>query len=349
VVVAIAEGVEGADVVAEHSYLPPLSAEKMMRTLKPTLKMLAVALLVAIAPPAVAATAAQPATQRVVHSAFATPDDAALALAEAVRSGDPKALLAVVGPDAGSWLFSGDNVADREDWKSFLAAYDEKHSISEKTDGQAILLVGDDDWPFPAPLVRQGSGWAFDGEAGREEITDRRIGRNELDTVQTLLAIVDAQRDYAAEDLDGNGFSDYARRFVSTKGKRDGLYWPVEEGQPPSPLGPLISDATDEGYAFKQAKNKRHVPKPYHGYLYRMLTAEGKNSPDGAYNYLVGDKMFGGFAVVAYPAKYGASGVMTFLVNHNGIVYQKDLGDGTASTASAMQSFNPDSSWTVVH
>jgi hypothetical protein len=321
----------------------------MMRTLKPTLKTLAIALLIATAPPGVAATAAQAATQQVARSAFATPDDAALALAEAVRGGDPKALLAVVGPDSGSWLFSGDDVADREDWKRFLAAYDQKHSISEEPDGKAVLIVGDDDWPFPAPLVRKGGGWVFDAEAGREEITNRRIGRNELDTVQTLLAIVDAQRDYATEDLDGNGFNDYARRFVSTKGKRDGLYWPVEEGQPLSPLGPLISDATDEGYAVKQSKSQRHEPTPYHGYLYRMLTAEGKNSPDGAYNYLVGDKMFGGFAVVAYPAKYGTSGVMTFLVNHNGIVYQKDLGNGTASAASAMRSFNPDTSWTVVH
>ncbi|EXI77781.1 MAG: hypothetical protein AW10_03524 [Candidatus Accumulibacter appositus] len=321
-----------------------------MTTLKPTLKTLAVALLIATAPAAIAAAAAQAvATQQVARSAFAKPDDAALALAEAVRSGDPKALLAVVGPNSGSWLFSGDKVADREDWKRFLAAYDQKHSISEEADGKAVLIVGDDDWPFPAPLVRKGGGWVFDAEAGREEITNRRIGRNELDTVQTLLAIVDAQRDYATEDLDGNGFNDYARRFVSTKDKRDGLYWPVEEGQPLSPLGPLISDASDEGYTVKQSKNKRHQPTPYHGYLYRMLTAEGKNSPDGAYNYLVGDKMFGGFAVVAYPAKYGTSGVMTFLVNHNGIVYQKDLGNGTASAASAMRSFNPDTSWSVVH
>lgn len=318
-----------------------------MRTLKPTLKTLAVALLIATSPLAVAAIAAQAAAQHVAHSAFATPDDAALALAEAVRSGDPKALLAVVGPDSGSWLFSGDDVADREDWKKFLAAYDEKHRITEEENGQATLLVGDDDWPFPAPLVHKGGGWAFDAEAGREEITDRRIGRNELDTIQTLLAIVDAQRDYATEDLDGNGINDYARHFISTKGKRDGLYWPVAEGQPPSPLGPLVGEAARMGYTGK--KDQGDPPQPYHGYLYRMLTAEGKNSPDGAYSYLVGDMMFGGFAVVAYPARYGASGVMTFIVNHNGVVYQKDLGEGTDATAGAMHSFNPDSSWTRVH
>jgi hypothetical protein len=315
----------------------------MMKVLKHTLTTLAVAVLVATAPAALATAAAKPAA-RVVHSAFATPDDAALALAEAVRSGDPKALLAVVGPNAGSWLFSGDKVADREDWKRFLAEYDQKHSISDEADGRAVLLVGDSDWPFPAPLVRQEGGWAFDAEAGREEITNRRIGRNELDTVQTLLAIVDAQRDYASDDPDGNGFNDYARQFVSTKGQRNGLYWPVAEGQPPSPLGELIAEATGEGYAVKQSKTRRNEPRPYHGYLYRMLTAEGSNSPAGGYSYLVGDKMIGGFAVVAYPAKYGASGVMTFIVNHNGIVYQKDLGKGTAGSARAMRSFNPDTS-----
>lgn len=316
--------------------------------LKHTIKTLAVALLIATAPQTLA-TPANPPAQKVVHSAFATPQDAAMALAEAVRAQDPAALLAVVGPDSKSWLFSGDNVADREDWQKFLAAYDQKHSISEETDGRAALVVGDDDWPFPAPLVRRGDGWVFDAEAGREEITSRRIGQNELDTIQTLLAIVDAQRDYAAEDPDGNGFNDYARRFLSTKGKRDGLYWPVEEGQPPSPLGQLIADAAGEGYAVKQSKTKRHEAKPYHGYLYRILTAQGKDSPDGAYGYLVADKMLGGFAVLAYPAKYDASGVMTFIVNHNGVVYQKDLGEDTAAVAGAMRTYNPNSSWTIVH
>lgn len=335
-----------AAVVAEQP-CPTISAENKTMKLKHTITTLAVALLIATTPPILAAPAAQPAP-KVVHSAFATPDDAAMALAEAVRMQDPKALLAVVGPDSGSWLFSGDNVADREDWKKFLAAYDEKHSISEEADGHAVLLVGDSDWPFPAPLVHREDGWVFDAEAGREEITNRRIGRNELDTIQTLLAIVDAQREYAAEDLDGNGFSDYARRFVSTRGKRDGLYWPVAEGQPPSPLGQLIAAAAGEGYAMKQPKTKRHEPRPYHGYLYRMLTAQGKDSPDGAYGYLVADKMLGGFAVVAYPARYDASGIMTFIVNHDGVVYQKDLGEETSTVAGAMRSYNPDSSWTKV-
>lgn len=321
--------------------------------LKHTITTFTVALLIAVGAPTLAAAEAKPAAQQTAKKpaqrSFATPDDAATALADAVRAEDPKALLAVVGPDSGSWLFSGDKVADRADWQRFLSAYDQQHSISEEAPGQAYLVVGENDWPFPAPLVSKGKRWQFDAAAGREELISRRIGRNELDTIQTLLAIVDAQRDYAAEDLDGNGFYDYARRFVSTKDQRDGLYWPAEEGQPPSPLGPLIADATDEGYGLTKAREKNAKPTPYHGYLYRMLTAEGKDSPDGPYDYLVDGRMFGGFAIVAYPAKYGASGVMTFIVNHNGIVYQKDLGDGTAAEASAMRSFNPNTTWTMVH
>lgn len=321
--------------------------------LEHTLKTLVVTLLIAVAAPTLAAqpnpTAAAQAAAKPVQVSFPTPDAAAAALAKAVRAEDVKALLSVVGPDASSWLFSGDNVADRADWQKFLAAYDQKHSILKNAYGQEVLIVGDDDWPFPAPLVKKGENWIFDADAGREEIIDRRVGRNELDTVQTLLAIVDAQRDYAADDMDGNGVYDYARRFLSTKGKKDGLYWPVAEGEPPSPLGPLVADAAREGYGAKKRKAKRNEPRPYHGYVYRMLTAEGKDAPDGAYSYLVDGKMFGGFAVVAYPAKYGVSGVMTFIVNHNGVVYQKDLGDDTASVASAMSSFNPNGSWTMVH
>lgn len=292
--------------------------------------------------PASKAAASKPA-----QLSFATPDAAAAALADAVRAEDVQALLAVIGPDAGSWLSSGDAVADRADWRRFLAAYDRKHSIDKDADRQTVLLVGDDDWPFPAPLVRQGERWVFDAEAGREEIISRRIGRNELDTIQTLLAIVDAQRDYAVGDLDGNGYHDYARRFVSRKGSKDGLFWPVADGQPPSPLGTLIAGASSEGYT--AAKPKGGKPTPYHGYLYRMLTGEGRYAPDGAYDYLVGDTMIGGFAVVAYPARYGVSGVMTFIVNHSGVVYQKDLGDATAATASRMKRYDPDASWTIAH
>ncbi len=313
---------------------------------KNSIKTLAVALLMAILVPAVAAPPS-PAAPRAVQESFATPADAAAALADAVRAMDRKALLAVVGPSSVSWLFSGDAVADRADWQRFLTAYDEKHSIKEQGADHAVLEVGAGDWPFPAPLVRNGDRWLFDAEAGKEEITNRRIGQNELDTIQTLLAIVDAQREYATDDPDGNGFNDYARRFISSKGKKDGLYWPVPEGQPASPLGPLVGEATRAGYA--KAKKKGDQPTPYHGYYYRMLTGEGKNAPGGAYSYLVDGKMIGGFAVVAYPARYGASGVMTFLVNHDGTIYQKDLGKDTETLALKMSRFDPDSTWTPTH
>lgn len=315
-------------------------------TLTNSIKSFAVALLMAVATPTLAAQPV-PVAQEAVQRSFATPEDAAEALADAVRAEDRQALLAVVGPASASWLFSGDAVADRADWKKFLTAYDQKHGVTRETDDRGVLVVGDNEWPFPAPLVRKGGGWAFDAAAGREEIINRRVGRNELDTIQTLLAIVDAQREYAAGDPDGNGFNDYARRFLSTKGKKDGLFWPVEEGQPRSPLGPLVGDATRAGYSRKGAK--RDEPVPYHGYYYRMLTAEGKNGPGGAYSYLVGDKMIGGFAVVAYPARYGVSGVMTFLVNHDGTVYQKDLGEDAQALATRMRSYNPDSSWSIAH
>ena len=330
-----------AAVVAEQ-VRPPLSAEKNTMNFKNMMQVLALALLLVTAP-MIHAAEPVPATQKPArHSFFANPEDAARALAEAVRAKDVNALLAVLGSASRSWLASGDAVADRQDWEKFLAAYDRKHSISLASDGRAVVLVGEDDWPFPAPLVRRGDRWFFDAAAGREEIINRRIGRNELDTIQTLLAIVDAQREYAADDLDGNGSNDFARRFVSSEGTRDGLFWPVEADQRPSPLGPLVGAATREGYVAKTAGVQ---PTAYHGYRYRMLTAQGKDAPGGAYDYLVNDKLIGGFAVVAYPAKYGISGVMTFIVNHDGTVFQKNLGKNTETAALGMSRFNPDKSW----
>jgi hypothetical protein len=262
-----------------------------------------------------------------------------------VRAKDAQALLAVVGPASKDWLFTGDPVADRDDWAKFLAAYDKKNGISREGETRATLIVGDDNWSFPAPLQKKGDKWAFDAAAGREEIINRRIGRNELDTLQTLLAIVDAQREYAAADPDQTGFNAYARRFISSDGKKDGLYWPTPPGAAPSPLGPLVGAAAKEGYHLKTGQGQ---PEPYHGYYYRMLTAQGKAAHGGAYNYLVNGRLIGGFAVVAYPAKNGISGVMTFIVNHDGSVYQKNLGSGTDAAARAMARYNPDKSWTLV-
>ena len=275
---------------------------------------------------------------------FATPDDAAKALADAVRAKSAHDLLAVVGPESKSWLFSGDKVADANDWKKFLDAYDQKVSLDRQGEDKVILDVGNDGWPFPAPIVKRDGHWAFDANAGHDEIVDRRVGRNELDTIQTLLAIVDAQREYASTDADGNGFDDYARRFRSTPGKKDGLYWPTKEGDKESPLGPLVAEASSEGY-LKSSKGKSGHKEPYHGYYYRILTSQGKNASGGAFNYMVGDKLLGGFAIEAWPAKYRSSGVMTFVVNHEGVVYQKDLGPRTPAVAGSMTQYNPDATW----
>jgi len=284
------------------------------------------------------------ATKATAQKTFATPEEAVKALVDAVRAASVPALLEVMGPQSKSWLFTADKVANAAEWKGFLAAYDRKNSLVKEGDAKAILVTGDD-WPFPAPLVKKGDKWAFDAEAGREEVINRRVGRNELDTIQTMLAIVDAQREYAAKDADGNKLTDYAIRFRSTPGKKDGLYWATKAGEPQSPLGPIIAQAVREGYAKAASAVK---PAPYNGYNYRMLTNQGKDAPGGAYDYLVKGKLFGGFAVVAWPATYGNSGVKTFIVNHDGVVFEKDLGPGTAGAAGSMKSYNPDKTWSKV-
>jgi hypothetical protein len=287
-----------------------------------------------------AAAAGKAATQKT----FATPQEGVKALVDAVRADSANDVLALVGQGSKSWLFSGDRVADRAEWTRFLAAYDRKNSLRMEGDSRAILEAGDSDWSFPAPLVKRGDRWAFDTEAGREEVLNRRVGRNELDTVQTLLAIVDAQREYAASDPDHKGMNVYATKFRSSPGKKDGLYWPTKAGEAPSPLGPLVAQAVREGYGNAA---KASGPVAYHGYYYRILTSQGKDAPGGAFNYVVNGKLFGGFAVVAWPASYGNSGVMSFLVNHEGVVYQKDLGPNSAAVATKMKAFDP-SDWKKV-
>jgi hypothetical protein len=206
--------------------------------------------------------------------------------------------------------------------------------------------VGSDEWPFPIPIVKAGNGWRFDTGAGKQEILARRVGGNELKAIQVCLAYVDAQKEYAMKKArQGEGLLEYAQKFVSTPGKQDGLYWEAGEGQEQSPIGPLFSAARDQGYSGKPLGEE---PEPYHGYFYRILTAQGKNAPGGAQDYVVGGKMIGGFALIAYPAHYGASGVMTFIVNHDGVVYQKKLGKDTKKAAQAMKAFNPDKTWTRV-
>ena len=251
-------------------------------------------------------------------------------------------MLVIFGASAKELLFSGDAVADKRRRGEFLAAYDEKNRLETKGE-EKILIVGKQDWPFPIPVVKKGDSWIFDTEKGREEILNRRIGENELFTIQALLAVVDAQREYARKDRDRDALLEYAQKFISDAGKKNGLYWPAKAGEPQSPLGPIMTQGSSEGYQLKTG-----TPAPYHGYYYRILLAQGKDAPGGAYSYLVKGKMIGGFAVVAYPAQYGNSGVMTFIVNHDGKVFQKNLGPNTAATAKGMKEYNPDKTWAEV-
>ncbi len=283
------------------------------------------------------ATGAHASSQRT----FASPQEAVDALVQAVQSQDPAAVLAVIGP-AQPWLFSGDRVADRARGKRFVEVYKAKHSIAVDGD-TATLLVGTDDYPFAFPLVRNGTLWRFDTEAGKDQLLARRIGENELHAIQTLRAIVDAQLEYASQDRNGDGVVEYARTFGSRPGKHDGLYWPVKEGEPPSPLGSLLARASAEGY--KKAKDG---PTPYHGYLYRMLEGLGRTGAPDAVDFVVKGRAIGGFAVVAYPAKYGNTGIMTFAVTHQGEVYEADLGPQSGTVGAAMQRLELGPAWKKV-
>jgi hypothetical protein len=278
----------------------------------------------------------------VAQKRFASPEDGVQALITAVKAGDVKAMLAVLGPAARPLVTSGDPVADRHDRERLAHAYQESHSLVTSSETKAILQVGTDDWPFPIPLVKDQTGWRFDTQAGKEEILNRRIGRNELAVIEVCRAYVDAQREYYLRNPQGDALLQYAQQFASTEGKRDGLYWAAEAGEEASPFGLLVANARGEGYR----KGQSSKPIPYHGYYYRILKAQGPDAPGGAYDYVVNGKMLGGFALVAYPASWGNSGVMTFIVNHDGVVYQKDLGPNTAAVARTMTQFNPDSRWT---
>jgi hypothetical protein len=275
--------------------------------------------------------------------AFASPEQAVQALTDAVRSDNAEKLLAILGSDGNPILFSGDEVADRNGRNEFLALYEQKHSLA---DGEAqgaqgkTLVIGNSDWPFPIPIVKDRQKWVFDAEAGKEEILNRRIGRNERSAIEVCKAIGDAEHDYALLDPDGDGVSEYARKFASDESKRDGLFWSTAEGEPLSPLGELVALACEEGYV-----PLKTAPTPYHGYFYRILTAQGPGAPGGAMDYVVKGKLVLGFAVVAYPAEYDNSGIMTFIMGADGVVYQKDLGDDTAKLAATMKTFDPGEGW----
>jgi len=276
---------------------------------------------------------------------FASPDEAFKALLEALKADDLKVLSDIFGPGSKDLISSGDPVVDKVERERFINLYEQNNKLEESSPNKTVLYIGNEDWPFPIPIVKKEGMWMFDTNEGREELIARRIGKNELSVIQVCLAYVDAQKEYAIKDRDGGGVLAYAQKFSSEPGKKDGLYWKAKKGDEQSPLGPLVAAAQEIGYTGKKSGGK---PVPFHGYYYRILKAQGKDATGGAYDYIVKGKMIGGFALVAYPAHYGSSGIMTFIVNHAAEVYQKDLGENTEKTALTMQLFNPDITWKKV-
>ena len=272
---------------------------------------------------------------------FSSPGDAVLALYNAAKANDAQALNAIFGSNAQKILHTGDDVADKNAVSSFVPRYDQMHRVVIEPDGTATLYVGAENWPAPIPIVKNSSGqWYFDTEAGVKEILYRRVGTNENDAIDTLHTLVEAQCEYASTARDGDKTKHYALKFISTEGKQDGLYWKTDDNQAPSPIGPLIADAAGQGYEVRQGKGT-----PFHGYYFRMLTKQGPAAKGGARDYLVNGQLAHGFAFVAYPAEYRNSGVMTFIVNQNGVVYERDLGTDTGKIGSEMSEYNPDPTW----
>jgi hypothetical protein len=283
------------------------------------------------------------ARDRIEPQAFASPEQAVQALTDTLRADDTTRLRAIMGSEGEPIISSGDPIADRQGRQKFLAFYDEKHSLLADSEDSRSLVIGNSEWPFPVPIVRQGQAWVFGAEAGKEEILNRRIGTNELSAIKCCKAIADAQHEYALSDPNNDGVHEYAQMIHSDPGKKNGLYWPTAESETPSPLGELMAAAAGEGYV-----RKGQGPTPYHGYCYRILCAQGPSAPNGAMDYVGNGKMILGFAVVAYPAEYGNSGIMTFIMGDDGVVYQKDLGEQTAELGAAMKAFDPGEGWKKV-
>jgi hypothetical protein len=273
---------------------------------------------------------------------FASPEEAVSALATALNNRDTNALIAIFG-SAISDLKSPDPVQAKNELSDFDQSFNESNHIARVADDRCILEIGNDRWPFAIPIVRTNGSWFFDTEAGDDELLSRRIGFNELDAMDSLRAGAQAQREYAARDRDGDEVLEFAQRIVSTPGKKDGLYWSPDIDGEISPLGPAFADAQSEGY-FKNMPSAS-APQPFHGYFFRILTRQGKHAPGGAYDYIINGNMIGGFAFVAWPAKYGDSGIMTFIINQQGKIYEKDLGPDTDSAVSKMKAYDPDPSW----
>jgi hypothetical protein len=285
----------------------------------------------------------KPAATEAAQKTFASPDDAGKVLAEAAKAGSHDALVAIFGPGSQDVIFAGDTAQDKTNFEGFTAAYATMNRWRKQTDGSEVLYLGADNNPFPIPLKKNGAGrWFFDTAAGKDEILSRRIGDNELAAMNVVAAMAAAQTEYFSQHHDGT--RQYAQKFISDEGRQNGLYWKSPEGQPKSPLGPLAAyAAATEGFNPEAGKQQ-----PFHGYFYRILTKQGEAAKGSAKDYILNGKMTGGFALLAYPEKYGDTGVATFIINQNGIVYEKNLGKDTANLAKAMTEFNPDKSWNPV-
>ncbi|MEW6250312.1 MAG: DUF2950 domain-containing protein [Planctomycetota bacterium] len=288
---------------------------------------------------------------------FETPREALDALLAATKAKDLPKLRAILGVEAGE-LGSGDEVQDRADLREFATNLAAAAKLVNEGDDKVMIQIGVNGYIFPVPVVRKDGAWFFDAEAGKEEMLNRRIGENELRTLATCRGYVAAQRDYYADDWDGDGVIEYAQRLASTPGKKDGLYWESKDDEPLSPLGPLIAEAQSQGYfktdapattqpAAQPATQPAAGPRPYHGYFYKIVTRQGERAPGGKYDYVINGHMVAGFALVAWPVEYGESGVMTFVVSTNGKVYEKDLGEKTAELVAAIAEYNPDDTWAV--
>ncbi|MFZ0636554.1 MAG: DUF2950 domain-containing protein [Candidatus Acidiferrales bacterium] len=267
---------------------------------------------------------------------FSSPEDASKAIVMAMQDSDEKAMLDILGPDGKQIVSSGDDIQDAHNRANFVEKYQQMHRLMKEPDGTTTLYIGAENWPTPIPLVDKGGAWYFDTEAGKKEILYRRVGRNELSTIRVCEELVAAEKEYYAAQ-----HNEYAQKIFSDEGQHDGLYWKAAAGEPQSPVGPLVASAVAEGYA----KGRDVAPTPYRGYYYHILTRQGKDAPGGAKSYIVNGKMTEGFAFVAYPAEYRSSGVMTFVVGADGVVYQKDLGKKTDAHAKDMKDYNPNSGW----
>ena len=282
------------------------------------------------------AVAAAAANANAAQKTFATPEAAVEALVAGLQAEDANAVLEIFGPEHEEFLTGGDRAAAREEWRRVYAAAKEAVVIRPVGDNEAVVVLGRKAWPMPIPLVKEGGAWRFDTEAGMEEVTNRRIGRNELAAINAARAYIDAQVAYAARPHDGDRVRKYAQRLVSTPGKQDGLYWPVGAGEEASPLGRLSEVEFAKG---------RKAGDPYLGYYFRILTRQGGNAPGGAYDYVINGNMIAGFALVAWPAEYGVSGIMTFLASNHGEVLQKDLGEDTERLVADLNAYDPDDTW----